>query len=213
MNLLNLAGKRFGRLTALSLSENRPCKKTAWNCTCLCGNHVTVLSNNLIRGLTSSCGCLQSELSSKRQLSHGHTQNRISPEYRAWYHMIERCYNPKDSAFKYYGGRGITVCASWRQKFENFLMDLGLRPAGMSLDRKEVNGNYDPGNCRWATKEEQVNNTRRNLFLTVNGVTLTAAQWGRKMGISSKVISRRIACGWSHDRAVTRPLGYGKIRT
>ena len=124
--------------------------------------------------------------------------------YRSWAAMIQRCTNPKKDTFHHYGGRGIIVCERWLNSFEDFLHDMGIRPDGMTMDRIDVNGNYEPENCRWATKQEQGANCRNSVFLTHNGKTLTLAQWGRELKIHKRTIWARINdYGWSLDRALS----------
>jgi hypothetical protein len=120
-------------------------------------------------------------------------------EFRRWIHMRARCYDPKCKRFKDYGGRipPITVCDRWRHSFENFLTDMGLCPSGMTIDRKDNNGNYEPGNCRWATTKEQNNNKRNNNRLTLNGRTQTASQWSEELGGSRELVRMRLRKGWT----------------
>lgn len=171
MRKLDITGEKYGRLTAM---YRIPLKGNCdWHCICDCGKEVDVKLNNLRNGHTKSCGCLNLELVSERgkvtknlnclsRLTHGHTRKgKISPEYRSWYSMKRRCYDPKHKGYKYWGGRGITVCDEWKNDFERFLSDMGERPLGTSIDRIDVDGNYEPSNCRWATSTIQ-NNNRRN---------------------------------------------------
>lgn len=120
--------------------------------------------------------------------------------------MKARCLNPKNRVYPNYGGRGIRVCERWLNSFENFLADVGTPPNDgqkYSIDRINTNGNYEPGNVRWATQETQANNTRANVFLTAFGKTQTINQWSRETGIHRRLISARVAAGWPHERAVS----------
>jgi len=124
----------------------------------------------------------------------------------SWRSMVNRCYNSHTEEYKNYGGRGITVCSRWRESFENFLADMGERPEGMTLDRADNNGNYEPGNCRWATVTEQAHNRRNNRFLTANGETMTMAEWARRLGCNPAAILARLSTGMDEAEAVTKPI-------
>lgn len=166
---LDLAGLRFGRLTAIRLVKSGKVG-AHWECRCDCGGVKIVALSNLRQGRTHSCGCLQREFISARwhdlrasSWRHGETIPKMTPEYRAWGNMIQRCEYPRARGFENYGGRGIKVCPQWRADYRQFLADLGRRPSPQhSLDRFPDNdGNYEPGNVRWATKGEQNRNQRR----------------------------------------------------
>ena len=131
-----------------------------------------------------------------------------TPEYRSWQHMKSRCFNPNHKNYLDYGGRGIKVCDLWLN-FENFLADMGLKPtAKYSIDRIDNDGDYCPDNCKWSTQTEQVNNRRSNRLITIDDVTLTIAQWAKKMNISEQLIYGRLKLGWSEYRAVMTPVRY-----
>lgn len=119
--------------------------------------------------------------------------------------MKQRCYNPKKPCFLRYGGRGITVCSRWLESFENFLADMGPRPVGTSLDRINNGGNYEPGNCRWATAKEQQRNTRYNVKITVGGITKSVTEWSELNNIPRAAIFQRLKLGWPVKKAVTTP--------
>lgn len=155
---VDISGHVFGSLTAIRpviKSRNNTWK---WLCRCVCGNEEVLFLTALRGGKKRSCKpCLNARVSVEKT-THGLTK---SPTYLSWKSMKARCLNPKSPDWKYYGARGITVCDRWLESFENFLADMGVRPAGLTLDRKENDGNYEPGNCRWATSTEQARNRAR----------------------------------------------------
>ena len=153
----NFIGMTFGRLGVYALSDRRGDRRF-WKCVCVCGNESEVAGNNL--GVSVfSCGCRQRENRiAQGKLNRKHGMRRTA-EYAAWNSMWQRCTNPKSRVFKNYGGRGISIAPEWRA-FETFFADLGPRPDGMELDRINNEGNYEPGNCRWTTRSENIKNTR-----------------------------------------------------
>lgn len=159
--LIDITGQRFGRWTVTKHSHTQKygrCTVHYWECICDCGNINTPSGESLKRGKSNSCGCLQIERTSNANSKHGQTQTKV---YRVWKTMINRCRNDKVESFKYYGARGITVCDRWKESFEAFRDDMGPRPSDKhSIDRIDVDGNYEPTNCRWATASEQALNKR-----------------------------------------------------
>lgn len=158
--IINLVGKRFGYLRVIAFAGRKKYPTQShimWLCICDCGDLKIIQGSSLRSGLTTACGCRQGG----RPLKHGHTVNgKITPVYSSWKGMMQRCYYPKHSRWKYYGGRGIEVCDSWHD-FKVFYEDMGDRPPGKTLDRfPDKNGNYCPDNCRWATPKQQANNSR-----------------------------------------------------
>ena len=130
-----------------------------------------------------------------------------TPEYQAWKNMKKRCFNPNTKQYSDWGGRGITVCDRWKNSFENFFADMGLKPtAKHSIDRIDNDGDYCPENCKWATNAEQQNNQRTNRLITIGCVTLTIAQWAKEMGFARNLISCRLKAGWSEFAAVMTPV-------
>lgn len=171
-------GERFGRLVVLGRAGTSPDKQKTWLCQCDCGNTSIVRGGHLRTGSTSSCGCLVTK--------HGMYRSR---EYATWRSMVQRCTNPKDTNYPHYGARGISVCNRWRESFEAFLADVGARPAGMSLDRfPDMNGNYEPGNVRWATAAEQAHNRRRS----PTAETVEQIRSLRTAGLSQQAVADRL---------------------
>lgn len=157
MPLIDLTGKKFGRLLVIGRASTSRTREATWLCVCDCGAQHNASGRNLRTSKVTSCGCAQRE----SRLTHGQCpRGRASRTYVSWRAMIERCRNPGAVNFKYYGGRGVSVCPRW-QSFEAFAADMGERPPHHSLDRIDPNGNYEPANCRWASLEEQARNKRR----------------------------------------------------
>lgn len=194
----NIIGKRFGRLVVKAFSHTNKNRASCWYVKCDCGKIKVIRGVTMMTGKAMSCGCLQKENMSKRTYKHGMTE---SATYHCWEAMKDRCLNPKNPAYKNYGGRGIKICERW-MSFENFLADIGEKPKGKSLDRMDNNGNYELSNCRWATVEEQWNNKRTNHILVYNGIALTIAQWARRLQITQGTLYSRIHRGWSIEKAL-----------
>lgn len=199
----DLSGQRVHKLVVLTWAKWLPYvngRESAWNCQCDCGNQCVVPQKNLVSGKTKSCGCLVGQ----HKRTHGETINgKASPEFMAWTSMHQRCGNPKTISYRDYGARGIKVCERWGS-FESFLADMGKRPsAGHSIDRfPDNNGNYEPGNCRWATRVEQSNNRRSSKPLTINGETRTYAEWEHHAGLPPGRVFTRLKMGWKPEEVL-----------
>lgn len=195
----DLVEQRFGRLLVLKRLGFIN-KKTYYECKCDCGKIVNVISSNLQKGTSNSCGCLANELTSLRSRTHNMSKTRL---YNIWEGIKQRCYNPKVKAFKYYGKNNIQVCKEWFE-FETFMqwaITNGYNDT-LTIDRIDVFGNYCPENCRWVDKTTQANNTRVNVFLTVDGETNTIANWSKKTGINAETISWRRKHGWTDEECI-----------
>ena len=200
----DLTNQKFGRLTALKYDAGQ--KK--WHCLCQCGRDLWVSPAHLKNGLTQSCGCYQKDRARETQLKHGKAHTKV---FYAWSHMKDRCLNPNNKHYASYGGRNITICDRWLD-FNNFLTDMGEPvegPERISLDRIDNDGNYEPGNCRWANQKTQNNNKRNSKFYTHEGQTHTLPEWAEIKGVSYGQLRQRIyQRGWSFEEAITTPARY-----
>ncbi len=190
----NMIGFRSGRLRVIARSAGPDPKRAYWLCCCDCGGEVTAMGKYLRKGEVKSCGCLNRQgIAGPSNFRHGHApESGVSKTYRIWAGMIQRCENTANGAFAEYGAKGIKVCERWHE-FPIFLADMGECPEGRSIDRfPDMVGNYEPGNCRWATPKEQANNTRRNRRITFNGETLTLTEWGNRLNIPLPTLHSRL---------------------
>ena len=194
-------GRRFDRWCVLAKAAPTAGGQTRALCVCDCGRRLIVGWYSLTKGTSRSCGCLRDEL----RKTHG---LRATSEYSVWSALKDRCTNPKNPGWYLYGGRGIRVCARWCRSFAAFIADVGRRPSlRHSIDRfPDRDGNYKPGNVRWATATEQAQNTARNRYITVDGVTRCLTEWARTLGTNPRRIYTRIATGWPEELAVTVPI-------
>lgn len=203
--LIDLTGKKFGNLTVISkvdkpsgLSNTR----AQWLCVCSCGTTVRVEGPSLRNGPTKSCGCLRTEMIRESKITHGQcVKGSRSAAYNSWSQMIARCTNHNSTHYRHYGGRGIKVCERWK-KFQNFYEDMGDCPKGLSIDRINNDGNYEPDNCRWATIYEQSNNKRTNRLITWKDKNYTAKQLSDFLNIPYQ---------WFYDRAVRQKTPIDQI--
>lgn len=195
---IDITGQTFARLTVLR-EDGRIRKEAAWLCSCECGATTRVPGNALRVGRVLSCGCAKRD--NMPALRHGMADTRI---HRSWMSMLGRCERPTDTAFQNYGGRGIKVCDRWHT-FEHFAADMGPMPDTHTLDRIDVNGNYEPSNCRWATYHEQSLNTRRNVVLEFEGQRRTLGEWATLIGVGRSTLAARLKGGWDEARALSTP--------
>lgn len=200
--MIDLTGIRFGRLIVSERYGLTEKGEVIWQCSCDCGNTCHVASIYLRDGRTSSCGCLRRELRSRLNTTHGRS---TTPTYFSWNGMWNRCRNKKHRYYNNYGDRGIKVCRRW-EKFENFYKDMGERPKGTTLDRKNNSKGYSKSNCRWVSRLGQSNNRRNNHKITFKGRTRTIAEWSREIGIDYGTLWTRIKYKWSVERALTEPV-------
>lgn len=197
---VNLIGEKFGKWTVVSKSHTRHTPngtvRRLWICECECGVKKSIASHILTRGESKSCGCDTSNLLQKHG-GHGH------PNYNSWRGMIDRCDNPLSKDFCNYGLRGIDICDTWRRDFWSFVSDMGERPMGLTIERINNNGNYEPGNCRWATRGDQASNRRSSRIITAMGETLSLTQWASKCGVWESGLRYRLdVLGQSPEEAV-----------
>lgn len=211
--IIDMTGKKCGRLQVMEFSEMRKDGQAYWKCLCDCGNTVIVAGNKLRSGHTRSCGCYKTTVQHRTHLIHGLTNSQL---YVAWRNMISRCCNPKNTMAHRYSKRGITICEDWRRDFSAFAawaLQNGYEE-GLTLDRIDVDGNYCPENCRWITRDEQYLNRSDNHFIEAFGERKTIKEWADSSGIKYDTIERRInAYGWSPERAVTeKPVHRGRSK-
>jgi len=194
----DLTGNSYGRLTVVRKDASKG--KHYWFCDCSCGKTNIVRADILKERRTLSCGCYQKEFASKQHTKHG---LRETPEYIAWNNMKNRCLNEHHQNYKDYGGRGISVCDRWYY-FENFYEDMGKKPSRKhSIERMDNDKGYSSGNCKWALRSTQMNNTRRNRFITVFGKKCTIGEAASLYKIKYSKLYYRITHGWSEERAVS----------
>ena len=205
--ILDLTGKRFGSLTAVRYVGKRG-GESIWECKCDCGGKTESSTSNLTGGLSTSCGCKRKKTCSDRMkrinYKHGGTNTRL---FRIWSGIKTRCFDENAPEYKNYGGRGITLHDLWKADFSEFqkwAAESGYNDT-LTIDRIDVNGNYEPGNCRWVTMKEQANNKRTNRLISFNGETHSVSEWEQLKGAPRDSIRRRLNAGWSIERALTEP--------
>lgn len=195
---LEFVGKKFGKLTVLNLSDGNQ-QKTSYDCLCECGNKTVATYAHLKSGKRTSCGCHR-----PGRLSHGMRRTKV---YSIWCDMLKRCKNPNSISYRYYGAKGISVCERWRS-FETFYADMGDAPDGMSIDRIDPTGNYEPANCRWADAKTQTHNRPCQKMYDYNGRPMTLPEIAEATGIKYRTLrSRLFRTGMSLDEALGHEFG------
>lgn len=201
-------GKRFGRLTVISVERSQATREAVFLVRCDCGTEKTIRALSITKGATQSCGCLATELLSVRMRRHGGVG---SAEYNTWLGLRARCKNVAAPQYEHYGGRGIKVCKRWDDSFKAFLADMGPRPSAKhSIDRIDNDGDYEPGNCRWATVSEQRNNMSSNAPITLGERTMNVTDWARELRLNRTTIMARLKRGWTAEQALTTPAVSGR---
>lgn len=194
----DLTGQRFGRLLVLRQNGVDKHHNYLWECQCDCGEITYAAGSSLRRGHKRSCGCLMRESIGNRCRTHGLYKDRL---YRIYFQMKQRCENPKTPAYEHYGGRGIRVKWSDWQSFREWALKNEYED-GLSLDRIDVNGDYEPSNCRWTTHIQQMRNTRKTRYLTYHGETKPLIEWCEELGVKFGTASARFTRGWSDPHEI-----------
>lgn len=189
----DLTGQVFGKLTVLERAPRPGSKRAFWLCRCVCGQQTVKMGKYLLSGDTSSCGCEQKAMRARGNAKYGAIQAKDHPrEYSIWRSMKSRCYVRSSSNYKFYGALGVTICDRWRGDFSAFLSDMGVCPPEHTIDRIENDKGYEPGNCRWATWEMQLNNTSRNVVVQFDGTRTTLALAARAAGVDYQRLYTRM---------------------
>ena len=189
-NFKDLTGQKFGRLTVIERAENDKNGSTRWLCRCECGNEKIIEGGHLRSHKIKSCGCLLTDVLIKRNYTHGMTNTRL---FHIWQGIKNRCYNKNFEHYKHYGERGITTCKEWKNdfvKFYDWSMNNGYNDT-LTIDRIDVNGDYEPSNCRWVKQAEQSRNRRDTIYITYNGETHTFYEWSKITGINQNTLCTR----------------------
>lgn len=214
-NRLELSGQVFGRLTAVSICGSTSSGQKIWLCQCACGGEARTTATKLRSGHTLSCGCIQRERAASANTKHGLlTRSSKRDLIDSYGNMLDRCYNENSEHFHHYGGRGIHVCDRWRfgeggkTGFQCFAEDVGERPNGLTLDRRDNDGPYEPSNVRWASRKEQARNRRSNLLIPLGAELVSVAEYAERTGIKYSTLINRIRRGWQPSQ-LTAPLKWG----
>ena len=204
---IDMVGKHYGRLTVIK-EVGRRRGAALFLCHCECGSNKEITGGDLRTGRVNSCGCLKKELVTESNTTHGLRKHRL---YSIHAGMLTRCYNNKTPQYNYYGKKGIKVCDQWKNKqsgfinFYNWSIENGYKDR-LTIDRINVNGNYEPNNCRWVDEKVQANNKTDNHFITMNGIKKTLSEWCEELNIKPSTVHCRIRRGWSDEQALTKEI-------
>lgn len=204
---IDMTGVQVGRLSVLTFSDPDYWygSEVTWICVCSCGNMTLVRGSKLRDGSANSCGCYRKERMVKANYKHGNaSRSGLSREYKVWSGMLDRCYYEHNVGFEHYGGRGISVCDKWKDDFSKFLADMGKCPPGYSLERIDVNGNYEPCNCKWIPLSDQQKNMRKTVRIEWNGEVKILADWSKLTGIDHTTIQRSIKRGLTLGEIISK---------
>jgi len=199
MRFKDLTNQRFGRLIALEAFKKPYNNKYHWKCICDCGRNVEVISSNLTKGNSTSCGCYKNEKIGALNMQHGLSKTRM---FKIWVGIRKRCTNPNMKSYERYGGRGIKVCKEWDSYLRFYDDMINGYSDDLTLERIDPNGNYEPSNCKWANSIEQARNKTNTRLIEFNGIKLTAKGWEEITSIRSDTIQWRIKNGWDLERAL-----------
>ena len=203
----DITGQKFGRLTAISLHSRNANKHILWLFECDCGEKRISLAAAIKQGRVVSCGCHRNE-QSRLRVKHGLSETST---YTAWKGMKSRVKGKDDICIKHYLNKGITICERWQNSFENFMLDMGERPTGMTLDRIDNNGNYEPGNCRWTTQKQQVANTCRTIYVDFKGQKTCLKHACQEGNVNYDAVRSRLRAGREPQEAFTTPFRLRKV--
>lgn len=202
--VIDLTGKKYGRLTVIKHVGKDKHNNAIWECKCACGNIINIRGATLRTGRAKSCGCLHKEMTkqlAKNNITHNMSNTRL---YRVWQNIKSRCYYKQNNRYKYYGGRGIKVCDEWLNNFKSFYdwsISNGYQD-NLTIDRINVNSNYEPNNCRWVNQKTQQRNKRNNKTYTVNGETLCLSEWCEKLNLNYNTVSTRLHRNYTIEKAL-----------
>lgn len=207
-----LIGKKFNSLTIIKIDSHNKAGHYKLLCKCDCGNEKSIRADRIIKGITKTCGCQNKGYNCCKPNGYSRKYSNL---YSLWNTMRHRCYNPQNEKYKSYGARGITVCEDWKYSFEPFLnwaMANGYKK-GLTIDRINVNGNYEPSNCRWTTLLVQARNKTNNRMITYNGETKCLSEWCENLNLNYSAISARLSLGWTIEKSFETPINHKKRTT